>query len=59
MRRTLPALPAHSFAVSGKVENAHRFAEQEVSLLPVQPFMSDSEACSNGLAGLQTRCTPS
>ena len=58
MRRILPALQAYSFVVNEELENARRFAEQEVSLLPIHPFMSDSEveqvrAC-NGLARSQT-----
>jgi hypothetical protein len=59
MRRILSALQAHSFAVSGELEDARRVAKQEVSLFLVQPFMSDSDveqvlALCNGLARSQT-----
>jgi len=59
MRRILPALQAHPFAVNGELKNARLYAEEEVSLLPIQPFMSDSHveqmlAACNGLARSQT-----
>jgi dTDP-4-amino-4,6-dideoxygalactose transaminase len=64
MRRILPALQAYSFVVNGELKNARRFAEQEVSLLPIHPFMSDSDvkqvlAGCNGWARSQTPCTQS
>ncbi len=31
-----------AFAIHGELKNAHRFAEQEVSL-PIYPFMSDND----------------
>jgi hypothetical protein len=64
MRRTLPTHQAHSFAVDGELENVLRLAEQEVPLLPIHPFMFDSDvervvATSNSWARSQTLCTPS
>jgi dTDP-4-amino-4,6-dideoxygalactose transaminase len=64
MRRTFPALQAYSFAIIGEVNNARRFAEQEVSLLPIHLFMSDSDvkqvlAAWNDWARSQTPCTQS
>ena len=50
MRRTFPALQPHSFAIEGELENARRFARQEVSL-PIDSFMS--EATSSIVATLR------
>jgi len=53
-----------AFAIHGELKNAHRFAEQEVSL-PIYPFMSDNDvgrrivAACNSWARSQTSCTPS
>ena len=64
MLRILPALQAHSFAVNGDLKNAPRLTEHEVSLLPIQPFMPESDvkqvlATCNSWTGSKTSCTPS
>lgn len=64
MRRTFAALQAYSFAINGKVNNARRFAEQEVPLLPIHPFMSDSDveqvlAACNTWGDHRSECTQS
>ena len=43
MLRILPALQAHAFAVNRDLKNAPRLTGHEVSLLPIQPFMPESD----------------